>query len=1229
MLALPSLPLFLLLLSSVLGIAHATVSPRWGHSVALLSSSSTLIISSGRTTSVDGQTYTSSPLVTTYLSIPLSSSFDLTSSAELSASTTPALTENQAPGEAWGSAEALDNGNVLIFGGQLSSDASVVAGQDSAWIMTTSNGGPFVQQTSGWGGEPTRRMGGASCTLGTDTYFTAGVQPDGSNNPTLTTYVFSSESSTFTILSGASIPTALISPSLHCLSNGTLLLFGGYSPSLSSLPPLSTAYTLDTSDTNPAWKTITLGKAQNTVPTGRRGHLGVTFGSRNAIFVHGGGTGSNGLEQVVDDAWILDVNEGTWTEIQPTGTAPGKRMDHEGVPIGNSQILFFGGYLTTSAADARLYVYDLVTNSYLSTFTPPSTWASTSVTSSSTDLVAATSSGSSTPSSISAAVILSNAVATATLTSVYTLPTTFVVNTLVTRTSTLTSAGTTYIEFETTSSIATATSVQTETQTLYALSLTNGQASTLTVDKAISTVQTAATQTDSINPATYTGAVAGIGTMSDVSTTGQATSTDSASSATNTTTNGPNRSGSLSSKAKTAIGVGVALTLLSIAAGSGAYFILVRRRKRSNIDDDDDDDDLGNGPDKRRGRYHNLESHEKPGWLRGALTFGGFSGKKESELDGAVREKGFGFWTSHQNGHGGKGHVGSLIAGSEKGRALPVIWNRHPNDRRESMLYDEDSSRFGSWPPYFQRTEEVADDVLTVGSRAAQRGDGENPFEVERIDAEEVEAHGDYGSIGRHVSNQNLGPALAGLSRQKEEMDIGGGRSPFGDDNERENRDMSEDGEGKGLLLSSASQNPREIHPSTRTGGRSMDNPFPIIDPDPLSPSSTSYIYGSYQPYMYEDPFDLSASLIPTSSSPDVMTDREIPRSQRMKFGHGKEALYGAVDTAEHLSVADDLSSNATTSQSLHPYTGYIHHNPTAAYDRMIKPSRSTSTTGWRRALGLRQKSPSSVEESLNRLSPSFTGINAGGLGRFQEIIRDPATPPVLPDLSDDHRKERSLAESGVGRVGKRQQELSLKSMQSGRTATSEQMEQYAHMNIVQRNRATSGSTTMTSSTTPISSPQFEPIEFSPIPPNRSPSSASTPTQKTSVDPFADKSDSSDIDTPPIHKTQRPSIVSTTSSCARPAGGRPKPSGSPFKSLPVRPAPSASKEQRHFPGASAPTTASAPVVPQTRRSVRETVAAFETRTNGPVGGRSRHKVNYVSVPRPKLTIANPDGSLKR
>lgn len=204
--------------------------------------------------------------------------------------------------------------------------------------------------------------------LGDTSYFTAGFKADGSVTAILTTYSYTADGGF--VLHPSTLPVGLLQPTLHCLTNGTLLLLGGYSTSSSSVSPLSSAYTLDTTQASAEWTTIEL---TGDVPVGRRAALGVTLGSGNGLFLAGGGTGQNGLENVLDDAYVLSFETGSWESVTPSGTGasrslisssvpldlttshrfsgPGGRLGAQGVAIGNSQVLFFGGR-SSAAADS-------------------------------------------------------------------------------------------------------------------------------------------------------------------------------------------------------------------------------------------------------------------------------------------------------------------------------------------------------------------------------------------------------------------------------------------------------------------------------------------------------------------------------------------------------------------------------------------------------------------------------------------------------------------------------------------------------------------------------------------------------------------------------------------------------------------------------------------------------------------------------------------------------------
>lgn len=88
-------------------------------------------------------------------------------------------------------------------------------------------------------------------------------------------------------------------------------------------------------------------------------------------------------------------------------------MGHQGVAIGKSQVMFFGGYKTDSAADASLYLYDLGNNAYLDTFTPPGSSTGTT-TPATTGSGSESGSGSQSSASVTAAPVLVTSTETAT-----------------------------------------------------------------------------------------------------------------------------------------------------------------------------------------------------------------------------------------------------------------------------------------------------------------------------------------------------------------------------------------------------------------------------------------------------------------------------------------------------------------------------------------------------------------------------------------------------------------------------------------------------------------------------------------------------------------------------------------------------------------------------------------------------------------------------------------------
>lgn len=324
------------------------------------------------------------------------------------------------------------------------------------------------------------------------------------------------------------------------------------------------------------------------------------------------------------------------------------------------------GYGASSPADGNLYLYDLSTNSYLDTFSPPSTWS--------------TSSSSASPSSSPAAqaVIPTNAVTSQTTLLTFTQTTTFqsVYPTVVTDAQGVVSTSTV------TSNVLTSTIVGTCLATIYEVTLSSGETSTV-YPSAMGAVSAAGSSTsdDTWDPATWTGVVPGYATLT---TSGRSSSTGSAGSG-GSSSDGNTWAGTnaLSSKEKAAIGVGTVLGVLALA--TGALVVLVRRRKRSRDADVDDETEKAGLADPRSRDTSDLGTWSSAFEGAGNL-WDDFTGRdrKRTKLYGKLSEKFAGLGAAVVGGSATKDGL----------RDREGVANR-----RWGMLDDEDTRRFETYPP--------------------------------------------------------------------------------------------------------------------------------------------------------------------------------------------------------------------------------------------------------------------------------------------------------------------------------------------------------------------------------------------------------------------------------------------------------------------------------------------------------------------------------------------------
>ena len=204
---------------------------------------------------------------------------------------------------------------------------------------------------------------------------------DGSGNALSDHYVFNPTVPSFTLLPPNGPPDIYGHASI-ILSDGRLLVFGGYSPSQGTLLPFSTIWVLDTSKSNLAWSVIQTSKTS--LPSPRMAFAASSLDD-GGILIHGGSDA--GLQTNFADGWILDISQSTmgWTQVEALSQL-GARRDHFAAPqrdlvlfgFGKRKILYpnsvfirlIKGYDNNGPAPAALQIYNSSSQSFVSFFEP-------------------------------------------------------------------------------------------------------------------------------------------------------------------------------------------------------------------------------------------------------------------------------------------------------------------------------------------------------------------------------------------------------------------------------------------------------------------------------------------------------------------------------------------------------------------------------------------------------------------------------------------------------------------------------------------------------------------------------------------------------------------------------------------------------------------------------------------------------------------------------------------
>lgn len=304
-----------------------------------------LYIHGGMTDEFNAYSYTSAPTSSDIILLPLSNTFSVSTPPYelISSSDNETIAVSQGPSLAWHAIGALDISTSLLFGGlpDANSLPPVVTLTDSSWLLKISNTfiPEWISQDATWAGQPMRRIHHTTVsTISGRLYIFGGERADGSDTVFSEHYVFDPKGPSFTQLPTENGPPGITGHASVILSNGIILVFGGYCTSEPGLLPFSTIWALDTSQDMLSWQLWPV--STTSLPSPRRA-FAVTVLPGDRVLIHGGS--DQGYQTTFDDGWILDTSQNpmTWTVVDAL-TQLGPRRDHFAVSYGNDVVFGFG-----------------------------------------------------------------------------------------------------------------------------------------------------------------------------------------------------------------------------------------------------------------------------------------------------------------------------------------------------------------------------------------------------------------------------------------------------------------------------------------------------------------------------------------------------------------------------------------------------------------------------------------------------------------------------------------------------------------------------------------------------------------------------------------------------------------------------------------------------------------------------------------------------------------------
>ncbi|KAH7890564.1 hypothetical protein F5I97DRAFT_47380 [Phlebopus sp. FC_14] len=307
--------------------------------------------------------YTSAPEISDILCLNLSVSFSSASPPWqlLSTDSSPAL--------AWHTLSAFNTQGLLLFGGQPGPNSETVLTtlNDSAALLSVSNQShpSFLTEPQNWASEPMRRMRHSTSSIGGRIWIVGGEKADGSGNAYSDHYVFDPSAAEFNPLpSGNDAPPDIYGHASLVLPDGKLVVLGGCCASCAQLVPMSTVWSLDTTQNTLNWQVLLVSNSSLASP--RRDFSAVVLSNGN-ILIHGGGDAQ--LETTYSDGWILDTSQipMVWQNVEVLAQV-GPRKDHFAIQTGGL-VLFGFGYGSSSPASPSLLIYDPASSTMVSSYT--------------------------------------------------------------------------------------------------------------------------------------------------------------------------------------------------------------------------------------------------------------------------------------------------------------------------------------------------------------------------------------------------------------------------------------------------------------------------------------------------------------------------------------------------------------------------------------------------------------------------------------------------------------------------------------------------------------------------------------------------------------------------------------------------------------------------------------------------------------------------------------------